>query len=332
MVFEEWTDNIWRLTSQGKEELTACYIVECGREHELVLIDTGINERMGREIVRSLDQFGSKAQLTNIFLTHSHPELLGGLASIKKAIPDVKIHVHDNAKNVFEEGRKYALEKQFPLGSSGKVSLAWKTPIFENYIGLPKPDNYLKGGEDLRIDEETFIIQHSAGHSSDSIIIHAYNAKATFAGDEIGLYNNNEYSFFFDLTGSPDRRSKALRAIQKLKSKYVFSSNISPIENEYLDEEVEAAILAQQHFETTLQETMLGYDSVRIAQLVDHVYQALNMDWKTPYSELKVQQSTIMQYLDLWKRDGLVNLDEKTNKWSYDREKLGADYDPYTSY
>ena len=332
MTFEEYTDNVWRMTSRGKEEITSVYMVECG-DNELTLIDSGANERMGREIVRSLDQFGSGLQLTNIILTHAHPEMIGGLAFIKKSFPDVKINVHENAKEIFEEGRKYVSSKQFPLESSGsKLSLAWKSSIFENYLNLPEPDNYIASGDDVRIDDETFIIQPSGGHSSDSIIIHAYKAKATFIGDELGLYDNNEYSFFFDLTGSPERRSKALHAVQKLKSKFIFSSNISPIENEYLDEEVEAAILAQQHFETTLRETLLGFDSARLAQIVDHVYGTLNIDWKTPYSELKVQESTVLQYLEMWKKQGLVTFDEKVKKYSYDRSKLGDDYDPYAPY
>ncbi len=332
MIFEEYTDNVWRMTNHGKEEITSVYVVECG-SNELALIDSGSNERMGREIVRGLDQIGSGLQLTNIILTHAHPEMLGGLKFIKDSLPDVKINVHENAKEIFEEGVKYVTTKQFPLESSGsKLSLAWKSSIFENYTGLPEPDNYIASGDDLKIDDETFIIQPSGGHSSDSIIIHAYNAKATFIGDELGLYDNNEYSFFFDLTGSPERRSKALHAVQKLKSKYVFSSNISPIENEYLDEEVESAILAQQHFETTLRETLLGFDSVRIAQIVDHVYGTLNIDWKAPYSALKVQESTIQQYLELWKKQELISYDEKTKKYSYDRTKLGDDYDPYAPY
>ena len=332
VVFEEWSDNVWRITTHAKEEINTCYLLDCGEE--ITLIDSGLNERVGKEIFRAIDAMGRKASdLTNVFFTHSHPELLGGLRLVKELCPDVKIHIHSNSKPVFEEGKNYVLAKQFPLESSGgKLSLAWKTPIFENFKDLPKPDVYLQGGEDFRIADETLIIQHSGGHSSDSIIIHAYNAKVTFIGDELGLYNNNEYSFFFDLTGSPDRRSKALRAVQKLKSNYILSSHISPIENEFVDEEVEAAILAQQHFETTLQETLLGFDESRLDTIVNHVYGALSIDWKTPYSELKVDFSTIMKYLELWQSKELVLFNEKTKKYSYNREKLSEDYDPYAPY
>ena len=140
------------------------------------------------------------------------------------------------------------------------------------------------------------------------------------------------YSFFFDLTGSPGRRSKALRACQRLKTKYILSSNISPIENEYIDEEVESAIQAQEHFETTLRETMLGYDWSRIDTIAEHVYSTLNIKWKTPYSEFKVQFSTIKNYLDTWIKDETVLYNSKTKKYSFNREKIEGDLDPYSTF
>ena len=56
------------------------------------------------------------------------------------------------------------------------------------------------------------------------------------------------------------------------------------------------------------------------------------MEWKSPYSELKVQESTVQQYLELWKKQEAVNYDEKTKRYSYDRSKLDDEYDPYAPY
>lgn len=334
MTHDEWTENVWRITEHGKEEINTCYLVDCG--DVAVAIDTGTNEKMGREVIRALDSMGkSPSELSHIILTHAHPELIGGLNYIRKANPEVKILAHENSKPIFEEGKKYVLSKQFPLDSAGgKLTVAWKTPIFENYKNLPKADSidFISGGEDFQFGDETFIFQHSGGHSSDSIILHTLKSKVTFIGDELGLYNNNEYSFFFDLTGSPDRRSKALRACQRLKTKYILSSHISPIETEYIDEEVESAIQAQQHFETTLRESLLGLDSARLSTLVEHVNSTLNIKWRTPYSELKVHFSTIKQYLEKWKIEEAVLYDEKTKRWRYNREKIDADFDPYSTF
>jgi glyoxylase-like metal-dependent hydrolase (beta-lactamase superfamily II) len=349
MAHDEWTENVFRFYSHGKEEITTSYIIDCG--DSLVAIDSGKDERIGREMVRVANDLGK--EISQIIFTHTHPEMLGGLGHLRKIYPNLQIFVHENSRPIFREGKKYVLSKQFPLGTAGgKLTVVWKTPLFENYNNLPKiitgsksgddsdqheeniPKNlnFIKGGEDFQFGDETFILQHSGGHSSDSIIIHTYNTKVTFIGDELGIYNNNEYSFFFDLTGSPGRRVKALRACQRLKTKYILSSNISPIENEYIDEEVESAIQAQEHFETTLRETLLGYDWARIDTIIEHVYSTLNVKWHTPYAEFKVAYSTIQNYLDSWVKDETVLFNEKTKKYTFNREKLEADFDPYSTY
>lgn len=343
MTHDEWTENVWRFTTHGKEEITTSYLLDCG--DSLVAIDSGKDERIGREMVRVANDLGK--DVSHIIFTHAHPEMLGGLGYMRKTYSDIQIYIHENSKPIFKEGKKFVLSKQFPLESTGgKLSVAWKTPLFDNYKHLPKksskkeeseeiiPKNvhFTKSGEDFQFGDETFILQHSGGHSSDSIIIHTIKTKVTFIGDELGVYNNNEYSFFFDLTGSPGRREKALRACQRLKTKFILSSNISPIENEYIDEEVEAAIQAQSHFETTLRESLLGYDWSRLDTIVDHVYSTLNIKWSSPYLEFKVAQSTIKNYLEAWIRAESVLYNEKTNKYAFNREKLEADFDPYSSF
>jgi glyoxylase-like metal-dependent hydrolase (beta-lactamase superfamily II) len=332
---DQWIEGVYRITGNpGKGgDADACFLIDCG--DEFTLIETGRNEFIGKEVIRVLNRLGHNPEaLTHIILTHSHPEILGGLSYLHSRT-QAKIMIHEAAKPVFEEGRSYVLEKQFPLKETGaKLALAWKSSLFGNYVGLPKPDeiSFLQGGEDLQIGESTFIIDKTGGHSSDSILIHAYNQKATFIGDELGIYDNNEYSFFFDLTGSPERRRKALRVCSKLKTGFIFPTHLSPIEQGFIDQDVEHAILAQQHFETTLSETLLGFDSARLDKIVDHVHQILHLKWQTPYKELKVGHSTILRYLELFKNEEKVIFDPKTKKYSYNRESLDDDYDPYAAY
>jgi len=335
LAIDEWTEGVYRITgSTGKGgEADACFLIDCGEE--FTLIETGNSDLMGKEVIRSLDWLGHSADsLSHIILTHSHPEILGGLAYLLEKT-NTKVLIHEAAKPVFEEGRSYVLEKQFLLKKSGsKLALAWKSSLFENYVNLPEVDTlqFLQGGEDLQIGDETFIIDRTGGHSSDSILIHAYKHKATFIGDELGIYDNNEYSFFFDMTGSPEQRKKALRVCSKLNTSYLFPTHLSPIEKEYIDQDVEQAILAQQHYETTLLETISGFDSVRFDTIVDHVHSLLQLTWHTPFKELKVGQSTILRYLELFLAEEKVMYNEKSKKYSLNRESLEDDYDPYASY
>lgn len=334
MAIDQWTEGVYRITgSSGKGgESDACFLIDC--DEAFVLVETGSNEQMGRDVLRVLEDLGHSSDiLTHIILTHSHPEILGGLSYLNDKT-DAKILIHESAKPVFEEGRAYVLEKQFPLQqTSGKLALAWKSSLFENYKHLPDIETiqFLQGGEDLSIGDETFIIDKTGGHSSDSILIHAYNRKATFIGDELGVYDNNEYSFFFDLTGSPEQRKKALRVCSRLNTNYIFPTHLSPIERDFIDQDVEQAILAQKHYETTLLETISGFnDSVRLDTIVNHVHQLLHLTWHTPFKELKVGHATILQYLNVFMNEEKVTYDEKSKKYSINHESL--EDDPFASY
>lgn len=332
MTSEEWTEGVWRVTGrQGKGgEVETCFLIDCG--DELALVETGQGEKMGRAVLQTIAGVGrSTSELTHIFLTHSHPYVLGGLGTIVAAVPDVKVMVQEAAKPVFEEGKSYVMEKQFPLGSKGgKLALAWKTDVFANYDTLKSIEPTFVGlSDDVQVGDETFILQGTGGHSADSLLIHAYQRKSTFVGDELGLYDHNEYSFYCDLTGKPENRVKALRMCSKLNTNYVFPTHLSPVERGFLDEEVEQAILAQQHFETTLLETLMGYDNARLDRLVDHVYQVLHVDWKSPFDALQVGTATITQFLEGLVRQDKVLYDEKTKRYKFNREELDPEYDPY---
>jgi len=139
---DQWTDGVYRITGRTLKggEADACFLIDCGEE--FVLIESGSNELIGREVIRTLESLGNTSKdLSHIFLTHSHPEIIGGLSYlIDKSKPVIMIH--EAAKPIFEEGQKYVLEKQFPVQSTGgKLSLVWKSPLIANYKTLPKADD-----------------------------------------------------------------------------------------------------------------------------------------------------------------------------------------------
>ena len=114
MATDQWTEGIYRITgSSGKGgETDACFLIDCGEA--FVLVETGSNELMGRNVLRELKGLGhSPDKLTHILLTHSHPEILGSLLYLKNKT-DAKILIHEAAKPVFEEGRNMFLKNNFP--------------------------------------------------------------------------------------------------------------------------------------------------------------------------------------------------------------------------
>ncbi|MFW9928784.1 MAG: MBL fold metallo-hydrolase [Candidatus Thorarchaeota archaeon] len=310
---DEWTENVWKLSLDDN----TCYLVKCDEEN-FVVIDTGASASMGESILKQITDLGyNNDNLKAIFLTCCHPDHLGGLKLLKKHT-QAELYVHESAKPIFEEGKSYVMEKQFSITGTGeKLLLAWGTNIIENVIDLPEPNHYIKGGEDINIGDEIFVIESTGGHSADHILVHAYKLKVTFIGDELGIYQDSEYSFFFDLTGSPEQRKKALRVFAKLKSIYLFPTHLPPIEHSDIDQITQEAILAQEHFETTVLETLSGYGKVKLKNLINHVLDTLAIEWKSPYKELGVAETTLLVYLKKLITEKVVSYDEKSKYYSY---------------
>ena len=285
--YNEWQKNVWRIiTGSGPGgELDTAYVVVCG--DALAVIDTGSAEAMGSAIIELITGTLNRNidTLKAIYLTHAQPYIIGGLKLLTEN-SEAKIYVHENAKPIFEEGRTYVMGKQYPIKSTTeKLSLAWKTDIFANYTDLPKSIEYVKGGTDVTIGDEIFLIETTGGHSSDSILVHAYKNRATFLGDELRIYPENEYAFYFDLTGSPEQRKKALRACARLRTEYIYSTHIPPVAKEDLDTITQEAILAQEHLETTILETLSGAENLKLPALATRVTEILAIDWKSPFKE-----------------------------------------------
>ncbi|HKZ42875.1 MAG TPA: MBL fold metallo-hydrolase, partial [Candidatus Hodarchaeales archaeon] len=292
----EWADRVYRIQAGSfGSSLDTAYIVDCGEK--VAVIDTGSSELCGRGILKGISESGHKVDdIGAIFLTHAHPDHLGGLRILSQA-HEAKLFVHKNAQEIFEKGRNYALEKQFNIrGAGDKVALAFRTPIMSNYNKLPTPV-YIDGTEDITVGDETFVISSAGGHCADHILIHAYQTRSTFIGDELGVAEG-EFGYFFDLTGSPEQRKKSIKLMAKLKSEFLYPAHLPPIEKTDIPRITEEALLSQSHFETTVMETLINYGKARLDTLVTKIRQTLNIEWQTPFRELEVDETTLLVYLN----------------------------------
>lgn len=216
--FVEWASGIYRVVDDvGKQgEEYASYVV-LGDE-KIAIIDLP-SRSIGKDIISFVKKADrDPSEITYLILTHTHPDHWAGIDSMSKIKP--RVLLHESGVEALTEGKKYILEKQFPKPS--KFSLAMKSSLFSK-IGKVKEEliQPFEKSETIDLGGEELILQHSGGHSSDSILIQAYRGGCTFIGDEGNIYPNQPATFYIDGTGSTERRLKLLDLVGKLKTEII---------------------------------------------------------------------------------------------------------------
>ena len=151
-----------------------CYIIE-GKK--ITLIDTGVS---GSEkiIFDYLKTIGRKpSDITQVLLTHTHPDHIGALKTIKDET-GCKVGVHKEEKDWVED-----IEKQFH---------SRPVPSFHNLvIGSCKTDFLLAEDDVIDLGNElTIKVIHTPGHSAGSVTFHVMPDNAFICGDVIPVKND----------------------------------------------------------------------------------------------------------------------------------------------
>jgi len=147
----------------------------------LMLIDTGLPGYLD-EIERYLKSWSySLEDISDIVLTHSHPDHSGNAQEIKK-ISKAKIYAHklekfDNKKFQIQYDQ---VKQEFNVNEKEFAETMERINNLEYEI--PKIDFYLEGGETIG----NFKVIHVPGHTPGHIAL--YDGKVVIAGDSVRYY------------------------------------------------------------------------------------------------------------------------------------------------
>jgi hydroxyacylglutathione hydrolase len=146
-----------------------CYIIGSEKSKEGIIIDPGSEPEV---ILDNVKDMGLK--IKTIVLTHGHWDHTDALGSDKKATGAV-VAIHPG-----DAGRLKDMTER-----SG-----WGSP---NRLPLPAPDMLLKDGDTVGIDDISFSVIHTPGHSPGSICLYGHGI--IFTGDT--LFNGGIGRFDF---------------------------------------------------------------------------------------------------------------------------------------
>ena len=150
---------------------TNCYIVGSESSKQGMIIDPGAEARL---ILKTVSDLGLTISL--IAITHLHFDHVGALAPIKEKT-GAKIAVHE-------------VEAQAGLGIFSRMLSSMTGGSFSQ---PPKPDILLKEGDTVAVDNLSFTVLYTPGHSPGGISLYGHGI--VFTGDALFNYGIGRTDF-----------------------------------------------------------------------------------------------------------------------------------------
>jgi glyoxylase-like metal-dependent hydrolase (beta-lactamase superfamily II) len=148
-----------------------CYIVGSESSKRGIIIDPGAEAKL---ILKNVNDLGLTISL--IVVTHMHFDHVGALTPVKEGT-----------------GAKFALHEAETEAGLGVFSRMLSSMTGGSFSQLPKPDRLLKEGDTIDIDDLSFTVLHTPGHSPGGISL--YGNGVLFSGDTLFNYGIGRTDF-----------------------------------------------------------------------------------------------------------------------------------------
>jgi hydroxyacylglutathione hydrolase len=153
---------------------TNCYLVLSGEgsDARAWFVDAGIDPEPLLELAESYS-----IEPEAVVLTHAHADHIGGLVQIRERFPSIPILLHES-------------EEAWLTDPELNLSAALGMPIV-----TPPATRLLKGGEVLRLGENTFDVLHTPGHSPGGITLYSRSQQVALVGDTLFAGSIGRFDF-----------------------------------------------------------------------------------------------------------------------------------------
>jgi hydroxyacylglutathione hydrolase len=181
---------------------TNTYILSSERTLDAVIIDPGVGSYA--TLIKEINKKSLKP--TAIWLTHSHWDHIGDAAGIKKEF-NIPIYIHNDDKENLE--------------NPGSDGLTMPVQKIEGVI----PDHLIKDGDILFIDDISFLVIHTPGHSPGGVCFYSEKENVLISGDT--LFKDGMGSLSLP-TSQPKKMRPSLKKLSGLPPDTVVYSGHGP--------------------------------------------------------------------------------------------------------
>lgn len=205
-LFEKIVDSIYVLVSRSFDS----NIIYIDGNDDQVLVDTGTGMFIDR-LEKALKDVGSSLEgITDVVLTHSHIDHIGGLIGVLEKVKP-KIHLHKNEADPIN-----ARDMRFTAADTFGAELPQITI-----------DGILNEGDKLRFGNLQLSVIHTPGHSSGSICLNVEDTGVMITGDT--MFPGGSFGRV-DLPGGNSRLLvESLKRLAEMDFEIALPGHMSPI-------------------------------------------------------------------------------------------------------
>ena len=194
IVFDQISESVYFLVSRSFDSNIT--FIKSDDYH--ILVDTGTGLYTS-SLDRELHDVGSSlSSITDIILTHSHIDHIGGVIPILEACSP-KLHLHRAEAEPINRG-----DMSYTLGDTFGADLP---PL--------KIDNILDEGSTLDFGGVKMLVFHTPGHSEGSIVLKIENTGILLTGDT--LFPGGSFGRVDFPTGSPEKLVESLKRVSEME-------------------------------------------------------------------------------------------------------------------
>lgn len=180
---------------------------------KVVLVDTGTGMH-SNDLRRDLKNLGvSFSDVTDIVLTHSHIDHIGGVVAILEE-SDPAIHLHKSEAEMINSGNM-----DLTLSSHFGVKLP---PI--------RIDKMLEEGDTVRFGEVSLEVLHTPGHSLGCVCMFEKSLSLMFTGDT--MFPGASFGRVDFPTGSPEDLVASLKRLSEIDFEIALPGHMYPIKHD----------------------------------------------------------------------------------------------------